>query len=70
MKIRAVAGGTAAAFVAHFLIPHRPQANFFKFVEYDSRAHQLHTLATFSYWVSSMSNRLVFFKRKSQASRC
>ncbi|KAM0450307.1 hypothetical protein ACHAO4_006729 [Trichoderma viride] len=25
------------------------------FVEYDSRAHQLHTLATFSYWVSSSS---------------
>lgn len=31
---------------------------FEQFVEYDSRAHRLHTLATFSYWVSSTLIRL------------
>lgn len=57
-KTKAVAGGTPAAFVAYLLFLMDCEANCLKFVEYDSRAHRLHTLAAFSYWVSSMLGRL------------
>lgn len=53
-RTKAVAGGILAAFVACILLFGSSEADCLKFVEYDSRAHRLHTLAAFSYWVSSM----------------
>lgn len=55
LKIEEADGATVAAYV--FLTKRNGAlANTLKFVEYDPRAHRLITLASFSFWVSSMNS--------------